>query len=69
MDINEILECNGLSVEILRSFSYESQLGMSLKRTLQRFNKDELLLEIYSYADWLDGLDLSLLQVLTGVQL
>ena len=59
MDINEILEYNGLSVEILRSFSYKSRLGMSLKRTLRHFDKDELISEIYSYADWLDGLNIS----------
>ena len=53
MDINEILEYNGLSVEILRSFSYKSQLGMSLKRTLRHFDKDELLSEIFDYTDWL----------------
>lgn len=53
MDINDILECNGLSIEILQSFSYKSQLGLSLKKTLRHFDKDELLSEIFDYTDWL----------------
>lgn len=59
MSIDELLEYNGLSLELLNSFSYQSQLGMSLKRTLSHFDKEQLLNEIFGYADWLDTLEIS----------
>ena len=41
-----ILDKIGLNIEILESLSYESKLGMSFKRTLSHFNKEEVLKEI-----------------------
>ena len=34
---NNILELNGLSIEILEQLSYESKLGISLKKNLHYF--------------------------------
>ena len=39
----EILLLNGLSIEILNALSYESKLGISLKRNLHYFDKSCLL--------------------------
>lgn len=58
MLINDILECNGLSVDLLKNYSYKSDLGLSLKRSLRHFDKDALLEELFTYADWLDSLDI-----------
>ena len=40
---NNILELNGLSIEILKQLSYESKLGISLKKNLHYFDKDLLI--------------------------
>ncbi|MBR5682977.1 MAG: hypothetical protein IKW96_06825 [Ruminococcus sp.] len=58
MLIRDILECNGLSADLLKSYSYESKLGKSLKRTLGHFDKEALIDELFTYADWLDSLDI-----------
>ena len=34
----QMLKMNGLSLQILDSLSYESQLGLSLKKNLHYFN-------------------------------
>ncbi len=57
--ISDILELNGISINLLDKLSYTSQLGMSLKRTLSHFSKDSLIKEVFSYADYLDSLDIS----------
>ena len=51
---DSILEVNGLSVEILEQLSYPSSLGVSLKKTLRHFEKEALLQEMETMADWLD---------------
>lgn len=51
---NTVLEVNGLSVDLLTRLSYPSHLGLSLKRTLRHFDKEALLAELFSMADWLD---------------
>ena len=58
MNIEDILEYNGLSISILYKLSYKSDLGVSLKRTLNHFDKDALLNEVYDYADWLVDKDI-----------
>lgn len=50
-----LLKMNGLSVDILRQLSYESHLGIPLKRNLHYFDKDALLAELNQMTDWLDG--------------
>ena len=42
---DNILELNGLSVEILKELSYESDLGMSIKKNLHYFDRDILLMK------------------------
>lgn len=51
---DSILEVNGLSVEILEQLSYSSSLGISLKKTLRHVDKEALLQEMETMADWLD---------------
>lgn len=49
-----ILELNGLSVKILESLSYESDLGISLKKNLHYFEKASLIEELTIMAEWYD---------------
>ena len=48
------MELNGLSVEILKELSYESKLGMSIKKNLHYFDRDILLKELFDMAEWYD---------------
>lgn len=48
------LQLNGLSLPILDSLSYESRLGISLKKNLHYFEKDALLQELIAMTEWLD---------------
>ena len=50
--IDNILELNGLSVEILKELSYQSKLGMSIKKNLHYFDRDILLKELFDMAEW-----------------
>ncbi|MDO5589918.1 MAG: hypothetical protein Q4F98_02510 [Lachnospiraceae bacterium] len=49
-----ILELNGLSVEILEQLSYESRLGISIKKNLHYFEKDALITELSNVSEWYD---------------
>ena len=49
--IDNILELNGLSVEILNELSYQSKLGMSIKKNLHYFDRDILLKELFDMAE------------------
>ena len=51
----KVLEMNGLSIELLAALSYPSRLGLSLKRTLRHFNKDDLIDELIAMTEWLDA--------------
>ena len=51
---DQLLKMNGLSLEILDSLSYESQLGISLKKNLHHFDKDLLIQELIAMTEWLD---------------
>ena len=51
---NNILELNGLSVGILEQLSYESKLGISLKKNLHYFAKGDLIKELLDMAEWYD---------------
>ena len=50
----QLLKLNGLSLSILESLSYESHLGISLKRNLHYFDKDSLIDELEAMTEWLD---------------
>lgn len=56
--MDNILEMNGLSLEILQSLSYRSKLGLSLKNTLHHFDKNQLMDELFEMISWLNELDL-----------
>lgn len=47
-----------MSIKILESLSYESKLGVSFKRTLSHFNKEEVLEEIRLINNWYFSLDI-----------
>ena len=49
-----LLLMNGLSVEILEALSYESRLGIPLKKNLHYFNKELLIRELIDMTEWLD---------------
>ena len=51
---DQLLKMNGLSLEILDFLSYESQLGISLKKNLPHFDKDLLIQELIAMTEWLD---------------
>lgn len=50
-----LLELNGLSLELLADLSYPSNLGRSLKNNLGSFDKESLLQDALSAAEWLDS--------------
>ena len=51
----DILERDGLSVELLSSLSYKSELGISLKKNLYYFDRDLLLAELFKANEWYQG--------------
>lgn len=51
-----ILRRDGLSLELLSSLSYKSELGISLKKNLHYFNRDELLDELNRVRKWYTSL-------------
>ena len=50
----QLLKMNGLSVEILDALSFESHLGIPLKKNLHYFDKDLLVAELLMMTEWLD---------------
>ena len=50
----QLLKMNGLSVGILDALSFESHLGIPLKKNLRYFDKDLLIAELISMTEWLD---------------
>lgn len=51
-----ILRRDGLSLELLSSLSYKSELGISLKKNLHYFDRDELLDELNRVRKWYTSL-------------
>lgn len=51
-----ILKRDGLSLELLSSLSYKSELGISLKRNLHYFDRNELLDELNNARQWYTSL-------------
>lgn len=52
-----VLKRDGLSLELLSSLSYKSELGISLKKNLHYFNRDDLLDELNRVRKWYMSLD------------
>ena len=50
----QLLKMNGLSVRILDALSFESHLGIPLKKNLHYFDKDLLIAELIEMTEWLD---------------
>ena len=55
--INQILQKDGLSPELLSRLSYKSELGINLKKNLHYFDKKILMDEIYNVNAWYDSCD------------
>ena len=53
LHINDILAVNGLSIDLLCQYSFKSQLGLSLKRTIRHFDKEALFAELKQYSNYL----------------
>ena len=60
----QLLNMNGLSVEILDTLSFESHLGIPLKNNLHYFDKDLLIAELVAMTEWLDEQE-----ILSGIAL
>jgi len=54
----QLLKMNGLSAEILDALSFESHLGIPLKKNLHYFDKNLLIAELIEMTDWLDEQEL-----------
>ena len=50
----QLLKMNGLSVDTLDALSFESHLGITLRKDLHYFNKDALIDELTKLTEWLD---------------
>lgn len=50
----DVLQRDGLSLELLTKLSYRSELGLSLKRNLHCFDKTKVMDEILRMRDWYD---------------
>ena len=53
---NQILKKDGLSLEILYELSYQSKLGINLKKNLHYFEKNSLFQELICVNEWYDSL-------------
>lgn len=53
---NQILKKDGLSLEILYKHSYQSKLGINLKKNLHYFEKNSLFQELICVNEWYDSL-------------
>lgn len=51
---DQLLKMNGLSMEILDAISFESHLGIPLRKNLHYFDKDSLITELMTMTEWLD---------------
>ncbi len=49
----DILAYNGLSESMLNELSYHSNLGISLKKNLHYFTKEDVMEEMKQYTEWL----------------
>ena len=54
---SNILMRDGLSLEVLHKLSFESKLGINLKKNLHYFDKESLLEELQEASNWYDELE------------
>ena len=50
----QLLKMNGLSMGILDALSFESHLGIPLKKNLHYFDRNLLIAELMAMTEWLD---------------
>lgn len=55
--MSNILQRDGLTIELLGRLSYKSELGISLKKNLHYFDKDTLIMELIKINEWYDEFD------------
>lgn len=60
----QLLKMNGLSMEILDALSFESHLGIPLKKNLHYFDRNLLIVELMAMTEWLDEQE-----ILSGIAL
>ncbi len=56
--LDSMLRKDGLSVERLEALSYQSQLGINLKKNLHYFDREKLFEELWAVYHWYDKNDL-----------
>ena len=52
--MSNILQRDGLTIELLQRLSYKSALGISLKKNLHYFDRDVLFMELIKVNEWYD---------------
>lgn len=52
--MSNILQRDGLTIELLQRLSYKSKMGISLKKNLHYFDKDALIQELVKVNEWYD---------------
>ena len=52
--MSNILERDGLTIELLKRLSYKSEIGINLKKNLHYFDKDSLINELIKINAWYD---------------
>lgn len=52
------MKLNGLSLKILDMLSFESHLGIPLKKNLHYFDRESLIQELIKMTEWLDEQEL-----------
>ena len=52
--MSNILQRDGLTIELLEKLSFKSELGINLKKNLHYFNKEDLFTELIKVNEWYD---------------
>lgn len=52
--MSNILQRDGLTIELLQRLSYKSEIGISLKKNLHYFDKEVLITELIKVNEWYD---------------
>ena len=55
--MTNILQRDGLTIEMLKRLSYKSELGINLKKNLHYFDKQMLFVELVKINSWYDEFD------------
>lgn len=55
--MSNILQRDGLTIELLSKLSYKSELGINLKRNLHYFEKEQIFAELVKVNSWYDEFD------------